>query len=104
MRKAFIIIMEWIWIAIAALAVFATSAFFIIKAALGSRADVGIESVIGERCVVTELIDNFMGCGQVSVRGQNWSARAANDDDSFEVGEKLSVVAVEGVKLICVKR
>ena len=63
--------------------------------------DVSLESVIGERCVVTERIDNFAGCGQVKVNGQGWSARGAYDDDTFEVGESLMVVAIEGVKLIC---
>ena len=63
--------------------------------------NVSIESVIGEKCVVTEKIDNFAGCGQVKVNGQGWSARGAYDDDTFEVGETLMVVAIEGVKLIC---
>ena len=65
--------------------------------------NVSIESVIGEKCVVTERIDNFAGCGQVKVNGQGWSARGAYDDDCFEVGETLMVVAIEGVKLICKK-
>lgn len=63
--------------------------------------DVSLESVIGERCLVTERIDNFAGCGQVKVNGQGWSARGAYDNDVFEVGESLMVVAIEGVKLIC---
>ena len=66
-------------------------------------ADVSLESVIGEKCLVTERIDNFAGCGQVKVNGQGWSARGAYDNDVFEVGESLMVVAIEGVKLICKK-
>ncbi len=62
-----------------------------------------IDAIIGERCVVTEKIDNFAGCGQAKVHGQIWSARGVNEDDTFEVGEVLSVVAIEGVKLICKK-
>ena len=65
--------------------------------------DVSLESVIGERCIVTERIDNYAGCGQVKVNGQGWSARGAYDEDTFEVGESLMVVAIEGVKLICKK-
>ena len=68
-----------------------------------SEEDVSLESVIGERCVVTERIDNFSGCGQVKVNGQGWSARGAYENDTFEVGESLMVVAIEGVKLICKK-
>lgn len=76
---------------------------FINKIRINDDKDVSLESVIGEKCVVTERIDNFAGCGQVKVNGQGWSARGAYDDDSFEVGEILMVVAIEGVKLICKK-
>ena len=62
-----------------------------------------IEAIIGERCVVTEKVDNYVGCGQVKVKGQIWSARGVGDDDVFEVGEILHVVAIEGVKVICKK-
>ena len=68
-----------------------------------ASARTNIDAIIGEKCVVTERIDNFAGCGQVKVHGQIWSARGVNEDDTFEVGEVLSVVAIEGVKLICKK-
>ncbi len=64
---------------------------------------IGLDSIIGERCTVIETIDNYAGCGLVKVKGQQWSARGVDDDDIFEIGEKLSVVAIEGVKLICKK-
>lgn len=62
-----------------------------------------IDAIIGERCVVTERIDNYRGCGQVRVGSQIWSARGAGDEDTFEIGEVLNIVAIEGVKLICKK-
>lgn len=62
-----------------------------------------IDNIVGERCVVTETINNFAGCGQVRVNGQIWSARGSSENDIFNVGESLTVVAVEGVKLICKK-
>jgi membrane protein implicated in regulation of membrane protease activity len=65
--------------------------------------DRGLDSIIGKRCVVTERIDNYAGCGQVKVNGQGWSARSAYDDECFEIGETLNIVAIEGVRLICVK-
>ena len=61
------------------------------------------ETIVGKRCVVVEKIDNFAGCGQVKVNGQGWSARSAYDEDCFDIGEVLSIVAVEGVRLVCVK-
>ena len=62
-----------------------------------------IDLVIGEKCVVTERIDNYAGCGIARVNGLEWSARAAIEDQTFEAGEVLQIVAVEGVKLICKK-
>lgn len=62
-----------------------------------------IDAIIGERCIVTERIDNYAGCGQAKVKGQVWSARGVGENDVFEVGEALHVVAIEGVKLICKK-
>lgn len=62
-----------------------------------------IDSIVGTRCTVTEKIDNYAGCGLVKVNGQYWAARGASDDDVFEIGESLRVVAMEGVKLICRK-
>ena len=62
-----------------------------------------IVALIGEKCVVTEKIDNFAGCGQAKIKGQVWSARGVGSNDVFEAGETLTVVAIEGVKLICRK-
>ena len=62
-----------------------------------------IEAIIGEKCVVTEEINNYKGCGQAKVKGQIWSARSVDDEKTFEVGDILCVVAIEGVKLICKK-
>ena len=62
-----------------------------------------INAIIGERCVVTDKIDNYAGCGQVKIKGQIWSARGVGDDDVFEAGSVLRVVAIEGVKVICRK-
>ena len=62
-----------------------------------------IEAIIGEKCLVIEKINNFAGCGQVKVKGNVWSARGVSDEDEFEAGEVLRIVAIEGVKLICKK-
>jgi membrane protein implicated in regulation of membrane protease activity len=68
-----------------------------------SASNASINNIVGERCVVTERIDNFAGCGEVKVKGRIWAARGVTDDDIFEVGERISIVAIEGVKLICKK-
>ena len=77
--------------------------FFIWKITRGNDAQYSLDSIVGERCVVVEKVDNFAGCGLVRVGKQFWSARGAYDDDVFETGENLTVVAIEGVKLICRK-
>ena len=61
------------------------------------------DGIVGERCVVTEQIDNYAGCGQVRVKGQVWSARGVMEGDVFSEGETLKIVAIEGAKLVCKK-
>ncbi len=62
-----------------------------------------IDAIIGEKCIVTEKIDNYAGSGLVKVKGQIWSARSISDEETFAPGEMLVVIAIEGVKLICKK-
>ena len=62
-----------------------------------------IDSVVGARCTVVEVIDEYAGSGQVRVNGQEWAARLVNEDDIAEIGETLKIVAIEGPKLICKK-
>lgn len=61
-----------------------------------------INSVVGSKCTVVEIIDKSAGSGQVRVNGQEWAARLVNDDIA-EVGQTLKIVAIEGPKLICKK-
>ena len=68
-----------------------------------SAKSISLDDIIGERCKVVETVDNYAGCGLVKVKGQFWSARGVDDDDIFDIGETLTVVAIEGVKLICKK-
>ena len=63
-----------------------------------------INDLIGARAIVTEKVDTFAGCGLVKVKGGEWAARGVGDEDVFQVGERLSVVAIEGVCLICRKK
>ncbi len=66
-----------------------------------SRESLTPDSIVGERCKVIETVDNYAGSGLVRVKGQYWAARSVDEDDIFEIGEKLSVVAMEGAKLVC---
>lgn len=60
-----------------------------------------IDAVIGEKCLVTEEIDNVAGRGAVKVKGLEWAARMVSDDMVIAPGIRVEVIAVEGVKLIC---
>ena len=59
------------------------------------------DGLVGERCVVTERIDNYAGCGAVKVKGEVWSARGVLENETFSEGETLKIVAIEGAKLVC---
>ena len=60
-----------------------------------------VDAIIGEKALVVEKIHNIAGSGLVKVKGQLWSARSVDFDKIFEVDEVVTVVAIEGVKLIC---
>ena len=95
---------EWIIaIACAALAVIVVAFFLAKRSGLLESKPATIETIVGEKCVVTEDIDNFAGCGQVRVKGQLWSARGLFEDDVFKSGETLRIVAIEGVRAVCKK-
>lgn len=58
------------------------------------------DMVIGRECRVTENIDNIAGTGAVSVGGKIWTARTESDEVKASVGELMTAVRIEGVKLI----
>ena len=75
---------------------------FVFKNALSKKnVKLNLDAVIGEKGVVIDKIHNIAGSGQVKVHNQVWSARSSDPDKTFEVGDVVSVVAIEGVKLIC---
>jgi membrane protein implicated in regulation of membrane protease activity len=60
-----------------------------------------VEAVVGMIGPVTKRIEQY-ATGQVKINGQIWSALSENGEP-IEVGIKVKVVAVEGVKLIVQK-
>jgi len=57
---------------------------------------------IGDTAVVIEEINNLEAKGQVKVDGNIWTARSENND-IIPAGEKVTVMKIEGVKLIVKK-
>lgn len=55
---------------------------------------------IGRAAVVTKRIDNLAATGAVKLDGVVWTARSTDDAVAIEAGERVTVRAIEGVKLI----
>ncbi len=64
------------------------------------RVKTNVESMVGRQAIVTSEINNLQSAGQVTVNGQEWSARSADDGVRIPVGIVVNVVAISGVKLI----
>ena len=63
------------------------------------REKTNIDAIVGKVCIVTEEIRNIDEVGEVKLGGLCWSARS-EDGRIIPVGEQVTVLAVQGVKLI----
>ena len=70
----------------------------------GRKEKTNAEALIGQIAVITEQVCNVEGRGAAKLNGQEWTARAEQEDDTFEVGDRVKVVDIRGVKLICRKQ
>ena len=59
-----------------------------------------VDSLIGQNCLVTQAIDNLRAQGQVTVKGQSWSARSWKEDVSIPENSIVRIEKVSGVKVI----
>ncbi len=64
------------------------------------RVKTNVESLVGKQAIVISEINNIQGIGQVTVGGQQWSARSMNDNIVIPVGAVVNVLSINGVKLI----
>lgn len=64
------------------------------------RVRTNVESLIGQQAIVISEINNLQGIGQVTVNGQEWSARSTEEETVIPVGCVVVVERVSGVKLI----
>ena len=65
-----------------------------------NREKTNADSLIGRKGIVTEDISNIYATGQVTVAGQEWTARSVDDDVTLEKGEMVIIRNISGVKLI----
>lgn len=58
------------------------------------------EDLVGKKARVTVEIHNNQATGAAVLNGQEWTARAADEDEVIPVGETVVVREIRGVKLI----
>jgi membrane protein implicated in regulation of membrane protease activity len=56
----------------------------------------GSAALIGKQAIVLERIANTEGVGCVRIDGEVWTARALDDDQVIEQGERVQVVEIKG--------
>lgn len=64
------------------------------------RVKTNAESLIGKQAIVTSAIDNLRATGQVTVSGQEWTARSSEDGVVIPQGAVTEILGINGVKLI----
>lgn len=58
------------------------------------------EALVGKTARVIVDINNLKSQGQVVVNGLEWTARSSDDTVVFKIGDAVTIVGIEGVKLI----
>ena len=56
----------------------------------------GTAALVGKQAIVLERIVNAEGVGCVKIDGEVWTARALDDDQVIERGERVHVVQISG--------
>lgn len=68
------------------------------------RVKTNAESLVGKQAIVISEIDNLQGIGQVTIGGMEWMARTTEEGVHLPVGCVVTIVAINGVKLIVEER
>lgn len=68
------------------------------------RVRTNIESMVGRQAIVISEINNIEGVGQVNTGGMEWSARSSYNNIVLPVGAVVTILGVDGVKLIVEER
>ncbi len=64
------------------------------------RVRTNVESMVGRQAIVVSEINNIQGTGQVTVGGQQWSAKSAQNNVVIPAGAVVNILSINGVKLI----
>lgn len=66
----------------------------------GNRLKTELDTLVGKSIVISERVDNKARTGKANLNGVDWTVRAKDDARIIEVDSTVTVVSVEGVKLI----
>ncbi|RMI35942.1 NfeD family protein [Streptomyces triticirhizae] len=58
----------------------------------------GVDALKGRSAIVLERVDTHSG--RIKLAGEEWSARALGDEDTYEPGTQVSVVEIDGATAI----
>lgn len=58
-----------------------------------------LDQMIGKTCIVIDKVEPYH-TGQVKLNGMVWSAVSKNQEETFEKDELVTIIGIEGVKLI----
>lgn len=61
------------------------------------------EQLIDEKVCLTEDVDNLQGKGTAVYKGQEWTARAYEENETFKAGTIVKIKEIRGVTLYVVK-
>jgi membrane protein implicated in regulation of membrane protease activity len=60
------------------------------------RIKTGTAALVGQTATVVERIANAEGVGCVKLDGEIWTARAFDEDETYEPGERVQVLEIRG--------
>ena len=61
----------------------------------------GVDALMGKQAVVLERVDGS-GNGRIKLAGEIWSARSLDTERTYEVGQEVDVVEIEGATAIVI--
>lgn len=66
----------------------------------GRTVKTNVDSLIGKTARITVPVNNQLGTGAAVVGGQEWTARALRDEDTYPEGVMVSIREIHGVRLL----
>lgn len=62
-----------------------------------------VYTILGKKAIVSQVIDNIKGQGQIKIDSDIWSARNEENDEIIAEGDTVEVIRIDGVKAMVKK-